>query len=99
MLEKIYGLIDFVAAVLLLYGGTPAPALLVYACVAVLVLKGILSFVPIPVYMPNLLMCAADIISAALLIFAAVFPAVKVIIIGILLLKSIPGLIFGVLGK
>ncbi len=99
MLEKIYGLADFIAAVLLLYGGVPAPAILLYACAVVLALKGTISFIPIPFYMPTLLMCGTDIISAALLTFSGVFLPIKIIIIIILLLKSVPGTIFVFFGK
>jgi len=97
-LEKIYGAVDFAAAAVLLFGSVPAPAALLYACAFVLAIKGLMSFVPIPLYMPSLLMCGADILAAALLLFSGVGP-IKAAIIFILLFKAVPGLIFSALGK
>ncbi len=99
MLEKIYGAVDFAAAAILLFGGVSAPALLVYFLAAVLVLKGALSFAPIPVYIPSLLMCGADIAAALLLLFADVVLPLKAAVIFILLLKAVPGTVFSLLGK
>lgn len=98
MLEKIYGFADFAAAAILLFGGVPAPAILLYACALVLILKGLMSFAPIPLYMPSVLMCGTDILAAALLLFSGV-GAIKAAIIFILLFKAVPGLIFSLLGK
>ncbi len=99
LLEKIYGAADFAAAAFLLAGGVPAPAALLYACAFVLAIKGLLSFVPIPLYMPNLLMCGTDIISALLLIFSDVFLPAKYLIIFMLLFKAFPPMVAGVLSK
>lgn len=99
LLEKIYGLADIAAAAALLFGGVSAPAALLYACSFVLVLKGMLSFVPIPLYMPSLLMCGTDILTAGLLVFSAAAAPIKIFLIFILLFKSVPGLIFSLLGK
>ncbi len=99
MLEKIYGLVDFTAAFFLLFGGISAPAIVLQICAIVLVLKGALSFVPIPIYMPSLLMCGADILAALLLAFSSIGFAAKSIIIFVLLFKAFPGLIFSLLGK
>jgi len=97
-LEKIYGFVDFAAAAILLFGGVSAPAILLYACAFVLVVKGAMSFVPIPMYMPGLLMCGTDILAAAILLFSGV-GLIKAAIIFILLFKAVPGLIFSLLGK
>jgi hypothetical protein len=99
MIEKIYGGADFAAAVFLLAGGIPAPAALIYALALVLALKGLMSFVPIPLYMPNFLMCGADIVSALLLIFSDVFSPARYAIIFVLLFKAFPPMIAGVLSK
>lgn len=98
MLEKIYGAVDFAAAALLLIGGVPGPAALLYACALVLAVKGLMSFAPIPLYMPSLLMCGTDILAAALLLFSGV-GAAKAAVIFMLLFKAVPGLIFSLLGK
>lgn len=99
MIEKIYGFVDFAAAALLLVGGAPAPAILLYALALVLALKGLMSFAPIPLYMPNFLMCGADITSALLLTFSDVFLPAKSIIIFVLLFKAFPPMIIGVFSK
>lgn len=99
MLEKIYGLADFTAAALLVFGGAPAPAAVLYFFAVVLALKGALSFIPIPLYMPSLLMCGTDIAAALLLLFAEIFLPLKAAVIFILLLKAVPGLAFSLLGK
>lgn len=98
MLEKIYGAVDFAAAAILLFGGVPAPAVLIYALALVLVIKGMMSFAPLPVYMPSLLMCGTDILAAGILLFSGV-GLIKAAVIFILLFKAVPGLIFSVLGK
>lgn len=98
MLEKIYGAVDFAAAAILIFGGVSAPASLLYACALVLAIKGSMSFAPIPLYMPSLLMCGTDILTAAILLFSGV-GIVKTIIIFILLFKAVPGLVFSLLGK
>ncbi len=98
MIEKIYGMADFAAAGILLFGGLQAPAMLLYICALVLGLKGTMSFVPVPIYMPSVLMCGTDIVAAALLIFSG-FGLIKAIIILILFFKSIPGLVFMLFGK
>lgn len=98
MLEKIYGIVDFAAAAILIFGGVSAPAALLYACALVLAIKGLMSFAPMPLYMPNLLMCGADILAAALLLFSE--PGlIKTAIIFILIFKAVPGLVYSLLGK
>lgn len=97
-MEKIYGFVDFAAAALLLFGSVPAPAVLLYACALVLAIKGLMSFAPIPLYMPSLLMCGTDILAAAILLFSG--PGlIKTAIIFILLFKAVPGLVYSLLGK
>ncbi len=99
MLEKIYGTADFAAAAFLLFGGVPAPALLLQACAVVLGVKGLMSFVPIPVYMPSLLMCGTDIIAAFLLVFGDIMFVIKAALVFILFFKAVPALVFSIFGK
>ncbi len=99
VLEKIYGAADFAAAAFLLFGGVPAPALLLQACAVVLGIKGLMSFVPIPLYMPSLLMCGADILAAFLLFFGNIAFVVKAALIFILFFKAVPALVFSILEK
>lgn len=99
MLEKIYGLVDFITAAVLLFGLAPGPAILIYACATMLALKGLMSFVPIPLYMPGFLMCGTDILAAMFLFFSNIALPAKTIIIAILLFKSVPCLVFNLFGK
>ncbi len=99
MLEKIYGFVDFVAAAVLLFGGVPAPDILLYVCAFALGLKGFVSFVPVPVYMPGIMMCGTDIVASVLISFSVADAMVKTPLVIILLFKSLPSLILSMIGK
>lgn len=98
-MEKIYGLADFAAAALLLFGGVQAPALLLYACATILLVKGLMSFMPLPLYMPTIFMCGTDILAVLLLIFSGIADPIKTAVIIVMLIKAVPGLLFILFGK
>lgn len=96
MIVQFFGAIDLIAATLLYFGRIRGPAVIIGACIAVLLIKGIVSLYPIPLYIPGSLMNITDIIAALLLYFGETpLPELKIAAIFVLLVKSVPPLISG----
>lgn len=71
MLVIALGAIDFFAALLLIIGGAgiPGPDIFKGIIIALLLIKAFISVVPVPIFLPNLLMCATDFLAALLIFF------------------------------
>lgn len=92
MIFNIFGVVDVLAAAMLYFGDIPGPSVLVKICMAVLLIKGLMSFFPLPKIFPFASpLGLTDIISALLLFFGtAPVPALlKSIVIIVLLVKGV----------
>ena len=97
MIVQIFGAIDLIAAVLLYFGKIPGPGFIVSACILLLFLKGAMSMHPFPFYLPGFVMNLTDVVAAPLLYFGTTpMPEIKIVVIAVLLIKSIPSLVSGI---
>ena len=101
MILILFGIIDIISAILLYLGTIPGPALLIKACIIILIAKSIISFYPLPIFLPGILMNLTDICSAILLFLGSVpiNSTLKNIIILILVIKGSLSLIPSILEK
>ncbi len=95
MIEKVFGVIDVFAALLIYFGDIPGPKLFVNAIVLLLLVKGAISFVYFPfLFIPGIVMGIVDVFAVLLLFFGAVpFASIKGILMIIILVKALPRLL------
>ena len=98
MIEKVFGVIDFLAAILIYFGDVPGPKLFVNVIVFLLVAKGAISFVYFPfLYLPGIVMSLVDVFAVLLLYFGAVpLASIKGILMVVSLVKALPALMMDV---
>jgi len=98
MIEKIFGVVDFLAALLIYFGDVPGPQLFVNAIVFLLVAKGAISFVYFPfLYIPGIVMSLVDVFAVLLLYFGAVpLASIKGVLMIIILVKALPALMMDI---
>lgn len=93
MIFNIFGIADILASVMLYFGKVPGPSWLAKICIAVLLLKGLMSLFPLPQIFPFASpLGMVDIISALLLFFGTV-PVPNVLKDVVLIVLAVKGLL------
>lgn len=99
MVVRIYALVDIAAALVLLSGAVNAPAVLIYFCAFLLLLRGLMFFAFIPVDIPLPLKYSVDIVLTLFLLLSNITQPWKSIIIILLVFKALHMLAIDVLSK